>query len=138
VVTDTATPPALPDYALALAAAAKVAAPHNITGREAAASSRPTTAAGSSTISTTTRIEGGADVIRSPASPEGLTKTLSRTATGASTSTMNANYSNVSINGPPTFLAPSPMPQNEASAVHQQITDLANKRISTLDYLRKA
>ena len=29
-------------------------------------------------------------------------------------------------------------PSTEVGVVHQQITDLANKRISTLDYLRKA
>lgn len=67
----------------------------------------------------------------SPASPDNFARMLSRTTTGG-TATM-----------PP----PPPTPvgnqggfwqsNGDAGYMHQQITDLANKRIATLDYLRR-
>ena len=40
---------------------------------------------------------------------------------------------------PPTPLSgPGMWQPSEAGAIHQHIADVANKRISTLDYLRKA
>lgn len=95
VVTDNTAPPALPEFALQLAAAAKLS-------REI-------------------------EVIQSPASADSFSKMLSRAA-GAP------------INGY-SQLAPPVATQaqlSESIMVHQHIQELANKRISTLDYLRKA
>lgn len=60
---------------------------------------------------------------------------MSRTNTGA------GSYFPPPTPGVPSSLngtAASTWQQSEASMIHQQITDVANKRISTLDYLRKA
>ncbi|OIW23719.1 hypothetical protein CONLIGDRAFT_141293 [Coniochaeta ligniaria NRRL 30616] len=98
IVTDTTTPPALPDFALQLAAAAKL--------------SRET------------------DVLQSPASADSFSKMLSRTAP-----TPANGYSQLA---PPAPLAAVQSQPSESSMVHQHIQETANKRISTLDYLRKA
>lgn len=97
-VTDSAAPPALPDFALQLAAAAKL--------------SRET------------------EVLQSPASADSFSKMLSRTAP-----TPVNGYSQLA---PPPALAGLQGQPSEAGMVHQHITETANKRISTLDYLRKA
>ena len=116
VITDAATPPALPDYALLAAA--------KIQSRDG----------------------------RSPASPDagafvgagggGYFGSLSRTPTSLSTTTTMATGGGFMM-PPPTpvttgFGSSPPWQPSEASAIHQQITDVATKRISTLDYLRKA
>lgn len=114
IVTDATTPPALPYYARA--AAAKVAT-QQARDHDAVLAN---------------------DSLRSPPLPEISgdgwgPKMLSRTTTNTS-------------NGerPPTTpggsLAPSGgfWAQHEATVVHQQVVDLANKRINFLDYLRKA
>jgi hypothetical protein len=63
---------------------------------------------------------------------------LSRTATG-STSYLASVPTNTSINGPVGAIGSvtSPWQQSEAGVAHQQITEVANKRIATLEYLRK-
>ncbi|KAM5350249.1 hypothetical protein ACJ41O_006754 [Fusarium nematophilum] len=112
-VTDATAPPALPDYALA--AAAKVVPRADIVrdAEAAAASGHPP-----------------------PTADSGI-HMLSRSATG-SASLMSTNMP------PPTPLGNGSMgssgmwQQSEASIMHQHVTELANKRISTLDYLRKA
>lgn len=96
VVTDKAVPPALPDFALQLAAAAKL--------------SRET------------------PVIQSPASADSFSKMLNRTAP-----TPVNGFSQLA---PPAPVVPGQPP--EAGMVHQHIHELSSKRISTLDYLRKA
>jgi hypothetical protein len=101
VVTDNTAPPALPDFALQLAAAAKL--------------SRET------------------EVLQSPASADSFSRMLSRTAT--------APANGFSQLAPPAAVVGGQMYQgqpNESSMVHQHIQETANKRISTLDYLRKA
>ena len=101
VVTDAATPPALPDYALS--AAAKVFP-------------LPRNEPGPSTV-----------LPWNPSSPEGRGKMLGRTTTG-----MTAYL-------PPDHAPGSGNPwQDQASILYQQMTEMANKRISTLDYLRRA
>ena len=45
-------------------------------------------------------------------------------------------YAPVMFGAPPG--AASAYLQNENNLIHQQISDVANKRINTLDYLRKA
>ncbi|KAB5572777.1 hypothetical protein GE09DRAFT_1100887 [Coniochaeta sp. 2T2.1] len=98
IVTDNSAPPALPDFALQLAAAAKL--------------SRET------------------EAVQSPASVDSFSKMLSRTAP-----TPANGYSQLA---PPVQLTGSMTQPSEASMVHQHIQEIANKRISTLDYLRKA
>jgi hypothetical protein len=103
VVTDSTAPPALPDFAVQLAAAAKL--------------SRET------------------EALQSPASGDSFSKMLSRTAP-----TPVNGYSQLA---PPAAVVGGQMVGGlsqpaELSMVHQHIQDTANKRISTLDYLRKA
>lgn len=110
IVTDAAAPPALPDYALS--AAAKVAP-----SRDAA--------------------DPSPLPLRSPASPPdgGFARMLSRTATSASTNMPPPPPTPVegrNGGGGGTFWQP-----NDIGVVHQQIVELANKRIATLDYLRR-
>lgn len=97
IVTDASAPPALPNFALQLAAAAKL--------------SRET------------------EVLPSPASADSFSKMLSRTAP-------------MPVNGYAQLAPPAPVvgqsQPSEASMVHHHIQETANKRISTLDYLRKA
>jgi hypothetical protein len=97
VVTDSTAPP-LPDFALQLAAAAKL--------------SRET------------------EVLQSPASADSFSKMLSRTAP--------APVNGYSQLAPPVPLTTVQSQPSESSMVHQHIQEIANKRISTLDYLRKA
>lgn len=111
IVTDAAAPPALPDYALP--AAAKV-------------QSRDRRDIGS--------VDDG---IRSPVSPTGGGSgfgSMGRTNTGGYFPPPTPIGVNSVLNGgASTMWQPS-----EASMIHQQIIDVASKRISTLDYLRKA
>ncbi|KAM0553131.1 hypothetical protein ACHAPJ_007681 [Fusarium lateritium] len=107
-VTDAAAPPALPDYALS--AAAKVTARPDIPSGEATAH-HPT--------------------------PSTDFQMLSRSATGSTTlhgvpSTPMGIMPNGSVG------TSGMWQQNEASIMHHHVTELANKRISTLEYLRKA
>lgn len=110
-VTDATAPPALPDYALA--AAAKIV-PRGDVGRD-----------GEATAHTTT-------------SGDWTAQTQTRSATGSASHTANmpptpmAAVSNGSVGSVGMWQ------QTEANITHQQITDIANKRIATLDYLRKA
>jgi hypothetical protein len=114
IVTDSSRPPALPDFALA--AAAKI--------------SRET------------------DVIQSPASGDSFGKMMSgRTPTqagyavgqqgqgqGLGISGGGAGGQNLAVLNPTQVL----WQQTESGIVHHHIQEIANKRISTLDYLRKA
>ncbi|KAI0018724.1 hypothetical protein F4780DRAFT_501439 [Xylariomycetidae sp. FL0641] len=104
IVTDAATPPALPDYAVAAATAAKLA-------KEA-------------------------DTQPSPASVDSFSKMMGRTAATPT----NGFYNTVAqtTTSPPLLQTGLPLPPTESPSLHQHIHDLANKRISTLDYLRKA
>ncbi|KAI5457482.1 hypothetical protein BGZ63DRAFT_79734 [Mariannaea sp. PMI_226] len=108
-VTDAAAPPALPDYALA--AAAKITPRGDVPSREPDASLYST--ANDSTI-----------------------HMLSRTATGSTThlATMSTNSSVGGPGGPGSATSPW---HSEAGIAHQQITEVAHKRIATLEYLRK-
>jgi hypothetical protein len=72
-------------------------------------------------------------IARSPASPSGFSKMLSRGAV-----TPISAYP-VQLGAVPTaMLGISPGQPSELSSVHQHIQDTASKRISTLEYLRKA
>ncbi|KAG5919013.1 hypothetical protein E4U61_001237 [Claviceps capensis] len=130
VVTDAAAPPALPDYALS--AAAKVQQQQQqqqqLQQQQQAREAR--------------RELGSVDDsgVRSPGSPTGTSFTgggiMSRTATSTTLGQMMPPP-------PPTPLgishgAGGMWQQSEASVIYQQITEVASKRISTLDYLRKA
>lgn len=120
VVIDNGQPPALPDFALS-----------------SAAKLPPKTrdAAGFFTPRTSTTARSSLDIARgyfqSPSS--GNARMLSRTGTGGAT-----------VNGFPTaggMMAPPPSSggaPGESNILHQHIQELANKRISTLEYLRKA
>lgn len=98
IVTDNNAPPALPDFALAVAA----------------------------------KVSRETDVLQSPASIDSFSKMLSRTAP----TPVNGYSSNTQL-APAATVTSSSQP-SESSLVHQHIQEIANKRISTLDYLRKA
>lgn len=110
IVTDAAAPPALPDYALP--AAAKVQSRERRDG------------AG-----------GGDHVVRSPVSPDGgfFGSLPARPTTSSGNATAFLPPATPFMSAGSSVWQPS-----EASVIHQQITDVASKRISTLDYLRKA
>ncbi|KAL7623100.1 hypothetical protein AAE478_006779 [Parahypoxylon ruwenzoriense] len=65
--------------------------------------------------------------VHSPVSADSFTKMMGRSAP---TPTPTNGYYNVATSPPP--------PQNEIPSLHQHLQEVANKRISTLDYLRKA
>ncbi|KAI1418366.1 hypothetical protein F5Y13DRAFT_515 [Hypoxylon sp. FL1857] len=67
------------------------------------------------------------EVIPSPASTDSFAKMMGRSAP----TPINGYY-------PPNPVASPPLIQNEIPSLHQHIQEVANKRISTLDYLRKA
>jgi hypothetical protein len=70
---------------------------------------------------------------QSPASVDSFSKMLSRTAP-----TPANGYNNALTTPPiPQANAQSGFP-NESNVIYQHIQEIANKRISTLDYLRKA
>ncbi|KAI0885874.1 uncharacterized protein GGS22DRAFT_135418 [Annulohypoxylon maeteangense] len=66
------------------------------------------------------------EAVPSPASADSFSKMLSRTAT----TPINGQY--------PTTATSPPLLQTEIPSLHQHIHEVSNKRISTLDYLRKA
>ncbi|KAI1205145.1 uncharacterized protein F4807DRAFT_292830 [Annulohypoxylon truncatum] len=66
------------------------------------------------------------EAVPSPASADSFSKMLSRTTTAAS----NGQF--------PTTTTSPPLLQTEIPSLHQHIHEVSNKRISTLDYLRKA
>ncbi|RDA92139.1 hypothetical protein CP533_6058 [Ophiocordyceps camponoti-saundersi (nom. inval.)] len=109
--TDAAAPPALPDYALS--AAAKVQQ-----GRSPVRSSD----SGSASIKAPSRM------LATAMPPSGPVAVNGSSASGSSAPTVTAAPTSSSSIWQP----------SEASVIHQQIAELATKRISTLDYLRKA
>ncbi|KAI0550001.1 hypothetical protein F4679DRAFT_225190 [Xylaria curta] len=111
IITDATVPPALPDYALAAAA----------------------------------KISKDVDAVVSPTSVDSFTKMISRTMSAPS----NGLYQTMSgISGasvPTTATTTTTSPQSsvpmlptEMPSLYNHIQDVSNKRISTLDYLRKA
>lgn len=109
VVTNRGNPPALPDFALS--AAAK-------TSRET-------------------------DVFASPGSAAKTSMDISGGYIQTSNSRMLSRSGTTPVNGFPSVGGMMPPPsaggmQNESNMVHQHIHEMANKRISTLEYLRKA
>lgn len=114
IVTDATAPPALPYYALAAAAkvASQQAREHDV-------------------------IQSG-EALKSPTFPEVPgdgwgPRMLSRTTTNTSNGERPPTTPGGSLAPGTGFWA-----QHEAQVVHQQVVDLANKRINFLDYLRKA
>jgi len=73
------------------------------------------------------------EVLQSPASVDSFSKMLSRTAP----TPVNGYSAQPGQLAPPAVVAPGQQP-SELTVIHQNIQDTANKRISTLDYLRKA
>ncbi|KAI1394329.1 uncharacterized protein F4822DRAFT_45261 [Hypoxylon trugodes] len=67
-----------------------------------------------------------AEVVPSPASTDSFSKMIGRSAP----TPINGYY--------PSSATSPPLIQNEIPSLHQHIHEIANKRISTLDYLRKA
>ncbi|KAK5992116.1 hypothetical protein PT974_05514 [Cladobotryum mycophilum] len=111
IVTDANAPPALPDYALAAAAKIVIRDKDKDRNRE------------------------GRDAIEgpwSPISPKDTGYMLSRSNTGATVHM--APLTPVGTNGG----NGGQLQPSESTLIHQQITELAQKRISTLDYLRRA
>ncbi|KAI5925090.1 hypothetical protein F4810DRAFT_88623 [Camillea tinctor] len=72
-----------------------------------------------------------AEVAPSPASGDSFSKMIGRSAPTPT----NGFYSSSAVSPP---IVASGLLQPEAPSLHQHIQDIANKRISTLDYLRKA
>ncbi|KAL2878502.1 hypothetical protein SGCOL_006212 [Colletotrichum sp. CLE4] len=80
------------------------------------------------------KITRDADNIQSPASADSFSRMLSRTQTG-STSLAPSDR----LQPPPTSAThPNMWQSSESVVLHMQMQEIANKRISTLDYLRKA
>jgi len=80
------------------------------------------------------KLSRDSEVLQSPTSSDSFSKMLSRTAP-----TPVNGYSAAAPGpqlAPPAVVAPGQ--PSELSVLHQNIQDTANKRISTLDYLRKA
>lgn len=115
IKTHASTPPALPDFALVQAAAARLA-------KETEAVVISPTTTNPTEKPTTTSSNNNSNSGRNAPTP---------------LSAMNGHYS--AATSPPTIQT-GPGLANESSSfsVHQHIHELANKRISTLDYLRKA
>lgn len=80
----------------------------------------------------TAKLSRETETIQSPASADSFSRMLSRTAP-----TPVNGYSIASTGqlAPPAMVGGQ---QSEMSLIHQHIQEIANKRISTLDYLRKA
>ncbi|KAF7560647.1 hypothetical protein G7046_g3508 [Stylonectria norvegica] len=116
-VTDGNAPPALPDYALAAAA--------KVTSRADVGKDKDGEVAAHSTSGSNT---------------EAAFRMLSRTVTGSSAYLGPTMPSHTAFASLPTggLGGPGTIWQQTDAAVHQHVTDLANKRIQTLDYLRKA
>ncbi|KAL2278889.1 hypothetical protein FJTKL_14063 [Diaporthe vaccinii] len=109
VVTNRGNPPALPDFALAAAA----------------------------------RTSRDTDVFASPNSAPKSSMDISGGYIQTSNSRMLSRSGTTPVNGFPSGGGMMPPPsaggmQNESNMVHQHIHEMANKRISTLEYLRKA
>lgn len=115
-VTDAAAPPALPDYALAAAA--------KITPRADIRESDPSIHHSSSTTAADSAV---------------TMQMLSRSATGSTLHLGSMPPPATPMSGPNGAIGSGTLwQQSEAGLAHQQITEVANKRISTLEYLRKA
>ncbi|EFY91186.1 hypothetical protein MAC_02857 [Metarhizium acridum CQMa 102] len=113
IVTDAAAPPALPDYALPAAAKVQSRDRRDMGSVDDGVRSPVSPTGGSSGLASMSRTNTGAGSYFPPPTPVGVPSSLNGAAAGT-------------------------WQQSEASMIHQQITDVANKRISTLDYLRKA
>lgn len=118
-VTDSSVPPALPDYALPTAAKVQQVL---VTSPQMNMPSRTLT-----TTTTNTSTPPAAPAFMPPPTP------LALNGGGASSSVTSAAAVAVASSSSSSIWQPS-----EATMIHQQITELATKRISTLDYLRKA
>ncbi|KID97573.1 hypothetical protein MAJ_06445, partial [Metarhizium majus ARSEF 297] len=113
IVTDATAPPALPDYALPAAAKLRSRDRRDVGSVDDGVQSPVSPTGDSSGLASMSRTNTGAGSYFPPPTPVGVPSSLNGTAA-------------------------STWQQSEASMIHQQITDVANKRISTLDYLRKA
>lgn len=79
------------------------------------------------------KITRDADNIQSPASADSFSKMLSRTHTGS------ASLAPDRLQPPPASAThPNMWQSSESVVLHMQMQEIANKRISTLDYIRKA
>ncbi|KAK3365760.1 hypothetical protein B0T24DRAFT_536618 [Lasiosphaeria ovina] len=85
------------------------------------------------TLAAAAKLSRETDAIASPASADSFPRMLSRTAP---TPVNGFPASSSGQLAPPAVVAPGQ--PTELTAAHQQIQETANKRISTLDYLRKA
>lgn len=120
-VTDASAPPALPEYAHALAAAVK------ITAKDGAGKERE-----KEKDKDKDKDKDRRDAIEGPLSPESASM-IPRAATASSMAPATPIDVRPGLNSTMWALA-----QGEAHVIHQQITETAQKRVSTLDYLRKA
>ncbi|KAK2029076.1 hypothetical protein LX32DRAFT_663498 [Colletotrichum zoysiae] len=73
------------------------------------------------------------DNIQSPASADSFTRMLGRTQTGSASLAPSDR-----LQPPPSATHPNMWQSSESVVLHMQMLEMANKRISTLDYLRKA
>ncbi|KAM7188297.1 hypothetical protein V8F33_010734 [Rhypophila sp. PSN 637] len=81
----------------------------------------------------TAKLSRETEIIQSPASADSFSRMLSRTAP---TPVNGYSVASTSQLAPPAMVGGGQ--QSELSMIHQHIQEMANKRISTLDYLRKA
>ncbi|OTA53997.1 hypothetical protein K449DRAFT_389530 [Hypoxylon sp. EC38] len=78
-------------------------------------------------LAATAKLPKEPEIVPSPASTDSFAKMMGR----AAPTPINGYY-------PPNPATSPPLIQNEIPSLHQHIHEVANKRISTLDYLRKA
>jgi hypothetical protein len=81
------------------------------------------------------KISKDTDVIVSPSSVDTFSKMISRTPTASSSNGLYQTISGPSATSPQSSV---PMLPTETPSLYNHMQDVANKRISTLDYLRKA
>jgi hypothetical protein len=87
-------------------------------------------------IAAAAKLSRDAEALQSPASIDSFSKMMSRTAPTPVNGYSSAGPGQL---GPPAnVVSGMGQPQSELGTLHQNIQDTANKRISTLEYLRKA
>ncbi|KAK6082734.1 hypothetical protein SCUP234_04058 [Seiridium cupressi] len=76
--------------------------------------------------------------VRSPVSADSFSRMLSRTASSAPSNYGNMTGVSTTPFAPPQAGIPGASLPQESNIIYQHVQEIANKRISTLDYLRKA
>ncbi|GAP84624.2 hypothetical protein SAMD00023353_1101560 [Rosellinia necatrix] len=91
-------------------------------------------------LSAAAKISKDPDIVASPSSVDSFSKMMSRTMSNPPNGLYQTMSGVSGLSGPSATSPQSTVPilPTETPSIHSHIQDLANKRISTLDYLRKA